>query len=101
MPAKAAQVATDDAPADDAPFGAEAQRTLTEAARRIEAAVQDGLKQLRTQSGVYADIATHQIEEAGDYVTEHVRARPLAATGLALGAGVLIGLLLASASNRD
>jgi len=58
--------------------------------------VQDGLEQLRSHSRVYADSAGQQIEVAQQYVTERVRERPLAATGAALGVGVLIGLLLSA-----
>ena len=75
---------------------AEAQRVFAEAKTKIQQAVQDGLEQLRTQSRTYADNAGQQLEQAQQYVTERVRERPLAATGAALGLGVLIGLLLSS-----
>ena len=75
---------------------AEAQRTFADARARIEQAVQDGLAQLRAQSRVYADSAGEQLDQAQQYVTERVRERPLAATGAALGVGVLIGLLLSA-----
>ena len=80
-------------------LSAEAQRSFAEAARRIEKAVSEGIEQLRAQSRAYADTAGQQIDQAGQYMTERVRERPLAATGAALGIGVLIGLLLASASS--
>lgn len=98
MPANAAEYA------DDAKNGtetatrvtAEAQRTFADARARIEQVVQDGLEQLRAQSRAYADTAGQQMEQAQQYVTERVRERPLAATGAALGVGVLIGLLLSA-----
>lgn len=98
MPANAAEYA------DDAKKGAEtgtrmtaeAQRTFADARARIEQVVQDGLEQLRAQSRAYADTAGQQMEQAQQYVTERVRERPLAATGAALGVGVLIGLLLSA-----
>ena len=74
----------------------EAQKSFAEAAKRIEAAVQEGVEQLRAQSRAYADTAGQQIDQASVYVTERVKERPLAATGAALGIGVLIGLLLSS-----
>ncbi|MDB5465382.1 MAG: hypothetical protein JWQ46_144 [Phenylobacterium sp.] len=77
-------------------LSAEAQRSFAEARSRIEQVVQDGLEQLRAQSRAYADNAGQQLEQAGQYVTERVKERPLAATGAALGVGVLIGLLLSS-----
>ena len=100
MPPKAAQVKVEDvadtATATAARISADAQKTVAEAARRIEAAVQQGLEQLRSQSRVYADVAGEQLDEASRLASEQIRARPLAATGLALGVGVLIGLLLSS-----
>jgi ElaB/YqjD/DUF883 family membrane-anchored ribosome-binding protein len=75
---------------------AEAQRVFSEARGKIQQAVQDGLEQIRVQSRTYADTAGQQVEQAQQYVTERVRERPLAATGAALGVGVLIGLLLSS-----
>lgn len=78
----------------------DAQRSFAEAARRIEKAVSEGIEQLRAQTRAYSDTAGQQIDQAQQYMTERVRERPLAATGAALGVGVLIGLLLASASRR-
>lgn len=101
MPAKAGPLTPEDAPEsaanDVARISEEAQAAIADAARRIEAAVQDGLEQLRAQSRVYAEVAGEQLDEASRYVSDQVRARPMAATGAALGVGVLIGLLLASA----
>ena len=74
----------------------EGQRAFAEAAKRIEQVVQDGLEQLRAQSRTYADTAGQQLDTAQQYVTERVKERPLAATGAALGVGVLIGLLLSA-----
>ena len=81
-------------------LSADAQRSFSDAARRIEKAVSEGVEQLRAQTRAYSDTAGEQIDVAQQYVTERVRERPLAATGAALGIGVLIGLLLASASSR-
>jgi ElaB/YqjD/DUF883 family membrane-anchored ribosome-binding protein len=100
MPANAVDYAADEtkASASDAAtkLTAEAQRTFNDARARIEQVVQDGLQQLKAQSRAYADTAGESLEQAQQYVTERVRERPLAATGAALGIGVLIGLLLSS-----
>lgn len=100
MPANAVDYGDDNAPAangaDTKQLAAEAQRVFAEARGKIQQAVQDGLEQIRTQSRTYADSAGEQLEHAQQYVTERVRERPLAATGAALGLGVLIGLLLSS-----
>ncbi|MFL5297461.1 MAG: glycine zipper domain-containing protein [Phenylobacterium sp.] len=81
-------------------LSSEAQRSFADAAKRIEKAVTEGIEQLRAQTRAYSDTAGQQIDQAQQYMTERVRERPLAATGAALGVGVLIGLLLASASSR-
>jgi ElaB/YqjD/DUF883 family membrane-anchored ribosome-binding protein len=100
MPAKAGQLTPEDAAevANDtaARISADAQKAIAEAVKRIEGAVQQGLEQLRAQSRVYADVAGEQLDEATRLASEQIRARPLAATGAALGIGVLIGMLLAS-----
>jgi ElaB/YqjD/DUF883 family membrane-anchored ribosome-binding protein len=82
--------------ADSKQLTAEAQRVFAEARGKIQQAVQEGLEQLRSHSRTYADNAGQQLDQAQHYVTERVRERPLAATGAALGVGVLIGLLLSS-----
>ena len=86
----------DTATATAARISADAQKTVADAAKRIEAAVRQGLEQVRAQSRVYADVAGEQLDEASRLASEQIRARPLAATGLALGVGVLIGLLLSA-----
>ncbi|RAK57710.1 glycine zipper domain-containing protein [Phenylobacterium deserti] len=101
MPANAAdqsvdQAATGSANDSAARLSAEAQRTFAEVRTRIEQVAQDALEQIRAQSRTYADTAGQQLETAQTYVTERVRERPIAATGAALGVGVLIGLLLSS-----
>ena len=97
MPPEASQLTTEDAASDTAAkITADAQKAITDAAKRIEAVVQQGLEQVRAQSRVYADVAGEQLDEASRLASEQIRARPLAATGAALGLGVLIGMLLAS-----
>ncbi|MET0271877.1 MAG: hypothetical protein ABW360_02695 [Phenylobacterium sp.] len=100
MPANAVDYAADETKAAASEAAArlttEAQRTFADAKKRIEAAVAEGVEQLRAQSRAYADTAGQQIDEASKYLTEQVKERPLAATGAALGIGVLIGLLLSA-----
>lgn len=78
----------------------QAERKLADAARRIERAVAEGVDQIRAHGKAYAAEAVDQIEDAQRYVVSQVRERPLAATGLALGVGVLIGLILSSGRHR-
>jgi ElaB/YqjD/DUF883 family membrane-anchored ribosome-binding protein len=99
MPAKAVSAKSEDAAAvaeDAAKLKSDIQKAVTDAVKRVEAAAQQSLEQIRAQSRVYADAAGEQLDEAARLASEQIRARPLAATGAALGVGVLIGLLLAS-----
>lgn len=93
--ASEAKAAASSAAASAQTLAEDAQRTFRDAAKHFERAVQDGVEQIRAQSRAYADTAGDQLEEAQRYVVEHVRERPLAATGVAIGIGVVIGLLLA------
>ncbi|WP_245863788.1 hypothetical protein [Caulobacter mirabilis] len=77
-----------------------ARERLTEAAHRTEAAVREGLETLRAQSRAYADTAGEQFDQAQRYVVERVKERPVTATLAGVGVGLLIGLLLASRSDR-
>ena len=79
-----------------AKLAGDAQRSVAEASQRFEGVVEAGLGQLRAQSRAYADTASQQLEEAQRYLTNRGRERPLAATGAAIGVGVLIGLLMAT-----
>jgi ElaB/YqjD/DUF883 family membrane-anchored ribosome-binding protein len=76
------------------------ERTFSEAARKFEKTVQDSLETLRAQSRAYADTAGQQIDEAQRYVVERVKERPLASTGVAVGIGMILGLLLAGGRRR-
>ena len=98
--ADAARNAVNSASEQATKLSSDAQRSFADAAKRIERAVAEGIEQLRAQSRAYTDTAGQQIDQAQQYVTERVKERPLAATGAALGVGVLIGLLLSAASSR-
>ena len=77
-----------------------ADKTLRDAAKRIEKAVREGVETIRTQSGPYRDNAAQQFDEAQQYVVERIKERPLVATLAGLGVGLLLGLLLSSRSER-
>ena len=78
-----------------------AERSFTEAAKRVEKSVAEGFETLRAQSRAYTDTAGQQIEEAQRYVSERVRERPIAATLAGVGVGVLIGLLIAGGRSNN
>ena len=84
-----------------------AERLITEAASRAERVLKDTLARLRSQTDAYSDRAkdytktyggkaADQWDDAQSYVIERVKDRPLTAALAGLGAGVLIGLLLAN-----
>ncbi|MFC3078635.1 hypothetical protein ACFODL_11105 [Phenylobacterium terrae] len=76
------------------------ERSFNEAAKKFERTVQDSLETLRAQSRAYADTAGQQLDEAQRYVVERVKEKPLASTGIAVGVGVILGLLLAGGRRR-
>ncbi len=87
--------------------GGAADKTLKDAegklralVERLEHGVQEALDLARSRSKVYAEGAGEQLETAQKYMTERVQERPLAATAVAVGVGVLIGLLLSGGRNR-
>jgi len=83
-----------------ASLSAEAQKTFQEASKKFEKVVNEGVEAIRAQTRAHADTAGQQLDEAQRYVTERVKERPLASAGMALGVGVLIGLLLSGGRRR-
>jgi ElaB/YqjD/DUF883 family membrane-anchored ribosome-binding protein len=77
-----------------------ADRNFREAARRIEQVMREGLEQLRTRAGPYGESAGQQIDEAQKFVVERIKERPVVATLAGLGVGLLLGLLMASRSQK-
>ena len=51
--------------------------------------------QARVRGQVYYDDASERFDEAQRYITERVQERPVQSTAIALGVGVVLGLLLA------
>ena len=78
-----------------ADVAAQTERSLAELAKRAEAAIKEGLDELKARSKDYADVAGESFETAQQYVTDRVQERPITSTLAALGVGVLIGFLLA------
>ncbi len=77
-----------------------ADRSIRDAAKRIEKAVREGVETIRTQSEPYRENATQQIDEAQKYVVERIKERPVVATLAGLGVGLLLGLLMARHSEK-
>jgi ElaB/YqjD/DUF883 family membrane-anchored ribosome-binding protein len=97
MPAKSATAAAAETTTDAA---AQAERRFSEAARKFEKVVAEGLEQIRAQSRTYADSTAEHLDGAQRYLAERVREKPLISAGTALGIGLLLGLLLGSGRNR-
>lgn len=77
-----------------------AKAVLSDAARRAERALHDGVDTVRERSRVYVDAAGHQIDTAQKYVVERVKERPVTAVAAGLGVGLLLGMLLSNGRNR-
>ena len=76
-----------------------ADRSIRDAAKRIEKAVREGVDTIRSQSEPYREGATQQFDEAQKYVVERIKERPVVATLAGLGVGLLLGLLMATRSS--
>lgn len=76
-----------------------ADRSIRDAAKRIEKAVREGVETIRSQAEPYREGATQQIDEAQKYVVERIKERPVVATLAGLGVGLLLGLLMATRSS--
>ena len=77
-----------------------ADRNIRDAAKRIEKAVREGVETIRTQSEPYRENAGQQFDEAQKYVVERIKERPVVATLAGLGVGLLLGLLMATRSEK-
>lgn len=73
----------------------EAEVNLRQRAEAVRERARDYYDQARERGRVYYDDAAERLEEYQRYVSERVQERPLQSTGIALGIGVVIGLLLA------
>jgi ElaB/YqjD/DUF883 family membrane-anchored ribosome-binding protein len=73
---------------------ADMQALMTEMGRRVDQSVKQALLTVQSQSKAYVTAAEGQLETAQQLVSEQVRAKPVTALAAALGAGVLVGLLL-------
>ena len=62
--------------------------------RRAEEAFSQGLDTARYQALQARDFAEEQFEQARQYVTQRVQEKPVQSALVALGAGVLLGMLL-------
>jgi ElaB/YqjD/DUF883 family membrane-anchored ribosome-binding protein len=74
---------------------AQTEKSLADIAKRVEAAIREGLADLKERSRDYADVAGDQLETAQRYVVDRVQERPLTVTLAAVSVGVLLGYLLA------
>lgn len=76
------------------------EAALADLINRVEAVFREGLKALGAQSKPLIENAEDQLEAAQKAVSDQVRNRPLTATAMALGVGVVIGVLLSTGRRR-
>jgi len=78
----------------------EVEKNVHELTQQADRVVQDSLERLRVNGRAYAEEAERRLEDTQKYVVERVHERPLTITFAALGAGVLLGLLLGGGRRR-
>jgi ElaB/YqjD/DUF883 family membrane-anchored ribosome-binding protein len=76
------------------------ERRVRELARRAEEAVRDRAQAFRERAQDYYDDASEQFDTAQRYIVERVQERPLASTFVALGVGLVLGVLLTGGRRR-
>ena len=74
---------------------AEAEATLRAKAAEAEAVLRARGEVVREKARAYYDDAAERFDEAQRYIVERVQERPVQSTAIALGVGVVLGLLLA------
>ena len=84
----------------DASTGPVTEAAVADLINRVEAMFREGLKALGAQSKPLIDNAEDQLEAAQKAVSDQVRNRPLTVTAMALGVGVVIGVLLSTGRRR-
>jgi ElaB/YqjD/DUF883 family membrane-anchored ribosome-binding protein len=75
-------------------------QALGEFKGRARTVAHETMETLRSNAGPYVETASQRLDEAERYVVERVQKQPLTAVLTALGAGVLLGLLLAGGRSR-
>lgn len=80
--------------------GIDVESLLADLGQKIELTVKRALAAVQTQSKAYMNEAEARVETAEHYVADRVRAKPVTAMATAIGAGVLLGLLLSSGRKR-
>ncbi|MDQ8027468.1 MAG: DUF883 domain-containing protein [Brevundimonas sp.] len=74
---------------------AEAEAQLREQAGVLRERARGYYDEARVKGREYYDDASERFDEAQRYLTERVQERPIQSTAIALGVGVVLGLLLA------
>jgi ElaB/YqjD/DUF883 family membrane-anchored ribosome-binding protein len=62
--------------------------------RESERTLKDNVERFREQAKVYGETAGQSVDEAQRYVVERVKERPVTATLVGLGIGLLVGVVL-------
>jgi len=94
MPANS-KTALEDARKATASAAAETTRAFKDLTNRAQGAIRGRYDDLKGPAREYTDYAGERFDEAQRYVVERINERPVAAAGVALGVGLVLGLLLA------
>lgn len=76
-------------------LAAQADAAMRERAAEVREKARHYYDEARVRGREYYDDASERFDEYQRYLSERVQERPLQSTGIALGVGVIIGLLLA------
>jgi ElaB/YqjD/DUF883 family membrane-anchored ribosome-binding protein len=85
-----------ESPKIETPTGPVMEAALADLINGIETGFREGLKRLNAKSKPMIEQTEDQLEAAQTLVSDQVRKHPLTATALALGVGLVVGLLLSN-----
>jgi ElaB/YqjD/DUF883 family membrane-anchored ribosome-binding protein len=92
---------TSDTPTEELKNGAEELRAkVEEGLHAAEGAVKKGVDASKAKLNDAIDRTAEGVDQAHMYLKEQARERPIALTAAAIGAGVLLGLILANGRRR-
>jgi ElaB/YqjD/DUF883 family membrane-anchored ribosome-binding protein len=73
---------------------------VSNSAHEVEDALKRNLEQSKEKLSEAVDVAASRVEDAHAFVTRHAREKPVQTTAIAVGAGLLLGMFLASGRRR-
>ena len=66
------------------------------ASDKVEIAVRDGVKDVKDRAAMAASVGNAEVEKLRSFIGDHVQRRPIRSASVLVGAGLLVGVVLAA-----